>query len=202
MEIVLHEIIIITKTKIMKKIILCISAFFILTIIHSQEKLTINTQKSTIKWIGEYTFYFGGHDGFINFKEGYFIKTNDIITGGEFIIDMHSITNTDIKKKKANDGLVQHLKEPDFFDVNKYPLAKLVITKTEYFEDKTMRIHANLTLKGITKPIKFNATPNYLNKTLKTKFKIDRRDWNVSYKSKMKNSAISDAIGFEVSIKI
>ncbi len=186
----------------MKKLILCISAFFMLTIIHSQDKLTISTQKSSIKWFGEYTFYFGGHEGFINFKEGFFIKTNDIITGGEFVIDMNSITNTDIKKKDANDGLVQHLKEPDFFDVNKYPLAKLVITKTEYFEDKTMRIHANLTLKGITKPIKFNATPNYQDKTLKTKFKIDRRDWNVSYKSKMKNSAISDAIGFEVSIKL
>ena len=186
----------------MKKLILCISAFFMLTITHAQEKLTINTQQSSIKWFGEYTFYFGGHEGFINFKEGYFIKTNDIITGGEFIIDMNSITNTDIKKKDANDGLIQHLKEPDFFDVNKYPLAKLVITKTEYFEDKTIRIHANLILKGITKPIKFNATPNYQDKTLKTKFKIDRRDWNVNYKSKMKNSAISDAIGFEVSIKL
>ena len=187
----------------MKKLILFIIATTLLNLSSfSQEKLKINTQTSTIKWFGEYTFYFGGHDGFINFKEGYFIKTNDIITGGEFIIDMNSITNTDIKKKKANEGLVQHLKEPDFFDVNKYPLAKLVITKTEYFEDKTMRLHANLTLKGITKPIKFNATPNYQDKTLKTKFKIDRRKWNVNYKSKMKDSAISDAIGFEVLIKL
>ncbi|WP_298878211.1 YceI family protein [uncultured Polaribacter sp.] len=186
----------------MKKFMLCITAFLMFNIAQSQEKLTINTQKSSIKWIGEYIFYFGGHDGFINFKEGYFIKTNDVITGGEFIIDMNSITNTDIENKKANKGLVNHLKDPDFFDVNKYPLAKLVITKTEYFEDKTMRIHANLTLKGITKPIKFNATPNYQDKTLKTRFKIDRREWNVSYKSKVKNSAISDAIGFEVSLKL
>ena len=168
----------------------------------SQEQLTINIDKSSIKWMGEYTFYFGGHDGFINFKEGYFIKENNIITGGEFIIDMNSITNTDIENKKGNKSLVDHLKNSDFFDVKKHPLAKLVITKTEYFQDKTIRFNANLTLKGITKPIQFNATPNYHKKSLTTRFKIDRRKWNINYQSKFKNSAISDAIGFEVSIKL
>ncbi len=168
----------------------------------SQEKLSINIQKSTIKWLGEYTFYFGGHDGFIKFKEGYFIKENDIITGGEFIIDMHSITNTDITDKKGNKSLVKHLKDPDFFDVKKFPLAKLVITKTKYFEDKTIRIYGNLTLKGITKSIRFSATPNYKEKSLSARFKIDRKEWNVNYQSKFKDGAISDAIGFEVQIKL
>ncbi len=187
----------------MRKIIIafiCITCFA--TISNAQEKLNINTSKSTIKWIGELTFHFGGHDGFIEFKEGYFIKTGDVITGGEFIIDMNSITNTDIKEKRGKDSLVKHLMEPDFFDVEKYPLAKLAITSVEYFEDNSMRIHANFTLKGITKPIRFNATPNYHEKSLSTKFKIDRKDWNVTYKSKFKNGAISDAIGFEVTINL
>ncbi len=187
----------------MRKIIITIICIaFSFTITNAQEKLQINPSISSIKWIGELTFHFGGHDGFINFKEGYFIKTGDVLTGGEFIIDMHSITNTDIKEKRGKNSLVKHLMEPDFFDVEKYPFAKLVITSIEYFEDKSMRIHANLTLKGITKPIRFNATPNYQEKSLSTKFKIDRRAWNVSYKSKIKNSAISDAIGFEITLKL
>ena len=37
---------------------------------------------------------------------------------------------------------------------------------------------------------------------MKTRFKIDRKRWNVNYKSKFKDGAISDAIGFEVSIKL
>ena len=187
----------------MKKLLLFIfiTALFNSTVF-SQEKLKIDTKKSSIKWLGEYTFYFGGHEGFINFKEGYFIKENKKITGGEFIIDMNSIINTDIKRKKANKGLVDHLKDPDFFDVKKYPLAKLIITRVEYFENNEGRFTANLTLKGITKSIRFNVHFNYKEKELKTRFKIDRREWNVNYKSKVKNSAISDAIGFEVSIKL
>lgn len=168
----------------------------------SQEKLPVNIQKSTIKWIGELTFNFGGHDGFISFKEGYFLKKNNVIIGGEFIIDMNSITNSDIKEQRAKDGLIQHLKEPDFFDVKKYPTAKLSITSVEYFEDKTMRFYAKLTIKGITNPIKFYAKPNYQEKSLTTKFKIDRKSWGVNYQSKFKNSFISDAIGFEVLIKL
>ena len=187
----------------MKKSILLI-AITILSInfSFSQEKLPINIYKSTIKWIGEYTFYFGGHDGFINFKEGYFIKQNTVITGGEFIIDMNSITNTDIEEKEGKEGLVDHLKNEDFFDVKKYPLAKLVITKVEYNDKTSARLEANLTLKGITKSINFQAKFDYKEKEMTTRFKIDRKKWNVNYESKFKDGAISDAIGFEVSIKI
>jgi polyisoprenoid-binding protein YceI len=187
----------------MKKIIITIICITCLsTISQAQEKLDIDISKSSIKWFGEYTFYFGGHEGNIHFKEGYFIKANEKITGGEFIIDMNSITNLDIKGKIERENLVDHLKKPDFFDVKKYPIAKLTITKIEYFEDQSIGIIANLTLKGTTKPIKFNATLNYQEKSLTTKFKIDRRKWNVNYKSKFKDGAISDAITFEISIKL
>ena len=168
----------------------------------AQEILNINTSKSTIKWLGEYTFYFGGHDGFINFKKGYFIKTGDVITGGEFLIDMNSIINNDIKKKDANFSLVNHLKDPDFFDVKKYPLTKLVITKVEYSDKTHARMEANLTLKGTTKPINFRVEFNYDEVKMTTRFKIDRKRWNIDYQSNFKDSVISDAIGFEVSLSL
>ena len=41
-------------------------------------------------------FSFINHFGFVQFKNGYFIKTNHKITGGEFIIDLNSITTTDM----------------------------------------------------------------------------------------------------------
>jgi len=187
----------------MRKIIISIICItFLLTSSNAQEKLNINITKSSIKWIGEYTFYFGGHNGFINFIKGHFIKTGELITGGEFLIDMNSITNTDIKKIKARKSLVEHLKQADFFDTKKHPLAKLVITGVYYNSDASMNIHALLTIKNITKPIKFNAIPNYKEKSLAAKFKIDRREWDVNYKSKIRNSAISDAIGFEVKLKL
>jgi hypothetical protein len=187
----------------MKKLVL-VSILFctLLNGVNAQEKLNIKTQKSTIKWIGEYTFYFGGHSGFISFKEGYFIKTNDLISGGEFVIDMNSITNTDIETEEANLNIVNHLKDADFFDVKNFPLGTLKITKVVYSDKTNARIEADLTLKGIKKSINFRVELNYQEKEMKTRFKIDRKKWNVNYESKMKDSAISDAIGFEVSIKL
>ena len=59
-----------------KRTILIVLIIFNITLSYTQntEKLDINTSTSEIKWVGEYAFYFGGHDGIINFKEGHFIK--------------------------------------------------------------------------------------------------------------------------------
>lgn len=188
----------------MKKTMLIFTILFQLFSASGQEKLHIDTDKSTIKWIGELTFNYGGHEGFIRIKDGYFIKENKVIIGGEFIIDMNSITNTDIHKKEANESLVDHLKNEDFFDVKNYPTAILKIKSVEYYKNEIYdgRIYAELTIKGITNPIKFYTKFNYEEKEMKTRFKIDRKSWNVNYQSKFKNSFISDAIGFEVSIKL
>lgn len=169
---------------------------------NAQEKLTIDTTKSSLHWFGYYTFYFGGHDGTISFKSGHFIKTGDKITGGEFIIDMNSIKNADIKKKKANEGLVNHLKDPDFFDVKKHPLAKLIISRVKYHDATHARVEAELTLKGITKSINFQVEFNFDKKLMTTQFKIDRTRWGINYNSKLKDNAISDAIGFKVNVSL
>ena len=174
---------------------------------HTDETLKIDTSKSEIKWTGEYAFYFGGHDGIISFKEGSFIKNKNVIIGGEFIIDMHSILNTDIKEEEANEDLVNHLKNEDFFDVKKFPTAKLIFTNVSYHNTTTMKIYANLTIKDVTLPINFRAEVDYELKQMTTKFKIDRTLWNIKYNSKeiegnLKDGLISDAIGFEVTLAL
>jgi polyisoprenoid-binding protein YceI len=185
----------------MKKISIAVICIMCLSTLGcAQEQQNVQTKKSTIKWIGEYLFSFGGHEGYINLKESSFIKTDGVITGGEFTIDMNSITNTDIKAERANTSLVDHLKDPDFFDAKKYPLSYLKITEIEYYKNYEVKVTANLTIKNITKSITFNGELN--NEELKARFKINRQHWNINYKSKMKDSPISDAIGFEISIKL
>lgn len=185
-----------------KSILLFLIAICTSLVSYSQEKLKIDINKSEIKWSGEYTFYFGGHEGTIALKEGFFIKTKDKITGGEFIINMNSIKNTDIKNSEANAGLVSHLKDPDFFNVSKFSTAKMVITDVAYHDSTHMKIHADFTIKGITLPINFQAEVNFEKKQMTTKFKIDRRRWEINYNSKLRDSAISDAIGFEVKLSL
>ena len=182
---------------------------FSITFCYSQnsEKLNINTSKSVIKWIGEYAFYFGGHKGIIDLKEGYFIKKDEVISGGEFVIDMNTIVCTDNDKIDKDSGLVNHLKDPDFFNVKKFPTAKLVITKVDYHNASEMKVYADLTIKDVTLPINFQAKVDYQKKEMTTRFKIDRTLWNITYNSKevegkLKDGLISDAIGFEVRLKL
>lgn len=187
----------------MKKCILFITIALYTTIYgYAQEHLKIDTTKSDIKWFGDYTFYFGGHYGNIQLKEGSLVKANGLITGGSFVIDMDTITSTDIENEEANAGLVNHLKNEDFFDVKNYPLATLIITSTRYHDDTNLEIRANLTIKGITIPIKFQAEVDYGKLHMLTKFKIDRTLWGINYNSTVKDNAISEAIGFEVKLSL
>jgi polyisoprenoid-binding protein YceI len=167
-----------------------------------QQPLKINTSTSQIKWIGEYTFYFGGHDGTIDFKEGYFLKMGDVITGGEFIIDMTSIKCLDIESQEGKDNLVNHLKDPDFFDVANHKDAKLFITSVTYNTNTEMKIHADLIIKGHTNSIKFNAEVDYEKEQMTARFKIDRTLWGINYNSSLQDKSISDAIGFEVTLNL
>lgn len=173
-----------------------------------EEHLDIDTSKSEILWYGDYAFYFGGHEGTITFKEGYFIKKDDgSISGGTFIIDMDTIKSTDIDNEEARASLDDHLKNEDFFDVPKYPTATLVIRGLEYHDATHLKIYADLTIKDITNPINFQAEIDYAKAEMTTRFKIDRTLWGVTYNSKevegkLKDGLISDAIGFEVILRL
>jgi len=192
----------------MKKfILLTLITVCYITNSYAQEQLHINTEKSELKWSSDYLFHFGGHYGFVSFKEGHFVKTNGKITDGEFIIDLNTITCTDIEHEKRSESLVNHLKNEDFFNVKSHPTARLTIDYTQYDDDTHLTIFAYLTIKDITMPIEFQAEINYEKLYMTTKFKIDRTLWNINYNSKsvlgdMKNNAISDAIAFEAKLSL
>lgn len=189
-----------------KRTLLALIALVLIANSYAQKKeienLEIDIKKSELKWSGEYAFYFGGHNGTISFKEGYFIKSNNVITGGEFIIDMNSIMCNDIEDDEANESLVNHLKNEDFFNVKEFKTAKLVITSVDYHNDTQMKVNANLTIKGITLPVNFQAEVNYEKQQMTSKFKIDRQRWGIDYNSKLRDGAISDGIGFEVILSL
>lgn len=167
--------------------------------LYGQEQLPIHTSKSEIKWSCDYSFYFSGHFGIVKFKEGHFTKADGKITGGTFVIDLNTLAATDLNEE-GNESLSNHLKDADFFEVNTYPTAILVITSIRYHDATHFEATANLTIKGITNPIKFQAELDFEKKAMTTKFKIDRTLWGITYNSKLKDKAISDAIGFEVNI--
>lgn len=163
-----------------------------------KKSYVLDIEKSKIIWTGEYAFSFSEHTGTVNFKQGVLATVDGNISGGTFVIDMTSITNPD---HLEGNGPVDHLKDPDFFNVAKFPEASIVFTSVKYSANSDgHHVIADLTIKGITKSVKFWATADESENAVYTKFKIDRTLWGISYNNKLKEHAIADGIGFEVSL--
>lgn len=150
------------------------------------------------------------HEGIVSLKEGTLTIDNGNLVGGEFVINMNSIKNTDIKDEGKSAYLVKHLSSADFFEVEKYPTAKFVITSSEKKEN-VLHVTGNLTVKDVTKSITIPATISNIDGVVTFKseaFNINRADFNVKYKSKsffslkeLKDKAIDDLMGMSFEVK-
>lgn len=59
-------------------------------------------------------------------------------------------------------ALDDHLKTADFFDTQTHPIARFVSHTVERISDKEAKVHGDLTLHGVTKPVTLNVTLNRL----------------------------------------
>jgi polyisoprenoid-binding protein YceI len=72
----------------------------------------------------------------------------------------HTKVYGSVKTTSVNTAFPQrddHLRSPDFFDVEQYPELKFASTKIEQVADDTFRITGNLDLHGVTKEISLEA---------------------------------------------
>jgi polyisoprenoid-binding protein YceI len=180
----------------MKKILLrTVWTLFLLNsfITYSQVDFKADTEASVLNWKGFKPT--GEHYGTVAVKNGFFTVKDKQILSGEFEIDMTSIVNLDIDAdSEYNAKLVIHLKNEDFFNVEKYPEASFKIVETENKGNKTI-ITGDLTIKGITHSIAVPASVKSDGENLyvkSEKFKIDRSKWDIKYKSKSFFSDLGD----------
>ena len=186
----------------LKKVVLstlAIGCFFILQSFNV-EKENIKIKDSTLMWVGSKVT--GSHEGTINLSSGHLILDNNDLVGGEFVIDMTSIVCTDLTGK-GKASLEGHLKSDDFFSVNKFPTASLTILNVKKNSLGLYQVNANITIKGITQEIMFDA--EIKEKTAKAKLIIDRTEFGIIYKSgnffkELADKAIYDE--FEVSVEL
>ena len=191
----------------MKKIILSL-ALSILTLISFATKphtdnVRVDAKSSTVKWIGSKVA--SAHEGTINILKGTLNIDHGTLVGGQFSIDMNSINNTDIESEEYSAKLEGHLKDEDFFNVEEFPTATITIIKAVKGTENNYSIIANLTIKGITHPITFDANVNVngINFLATAKIKIDRTKWGIEYKSgnffkDLGDNIILDEIEFDI----
>lgn len=118
----------------------------------------VDAKSSTLEWVAKKVT--GQHSGTISFGEGILNVEKQKITGGKLIVDMNTIFNTDIKDAGTNQKLIGHLKSDDFFGVAKFPQSTLEVKKVETKSGNVYHFTADLTIKGITSPVEFDAEVN------------------------------------------
>jgi polyisoprenoid-binding protein YceI len=154
------------------------------------------TDKSDIEWVGKKLT--GEHSGKIGIQSGALLFNGNDLAGGSLIVNMQSITVTDIAKDNPqNKKLVNHLENKDFFDVAGFPEATLTIQSVSKKSKDTYDIKGALTIKGITKPIRFDAQITGRTRSTvvsRATLKIDRTQYGIVYKS----SALGEATIYDV----
>ncbi|RBL93867.1 YceI family protein [Chitinophaga flava] len=172
-----------------------------------------DTATSVVEWIG--TKPTGKHHGTLRLVGGAVYIKDTLITGGQLVINMHSLQDVDLRADTAmKNKLERELKSDAFFNVERYSTAVFEITAIKSYhpvvgeevelKDATHLISGNLTLKGITENISFPARIQLNNDELvaTANFNIDRTLWGINYRAdkslqdKLINSQVN--IGFHV----
>jgi polyisoprenoid-binding protein YceI len=114
-----------------------------------------------------------------------------------FSIEVNSITTNN----EQRDG---HLKSPDFFDAENHPKLTFESTSMEKTGDQDYKLHGNLTMRGVSKPVTFNAEYGgiILDPWGNTRIgftvtgKVNRKDYGLNW------SAVTEAGGIVVSDEV
>lgn len=143
------------------------------------DPVKIDTEKSTITWLGKKVT--GQHSGTIGIKSGELMLHGDKLEGGSFVIDMSTIAVTDLKAGQGKEKLEGHLNSDDFFGVEANPEATLKITRVMGIGNGAFKVLADLTIKGKTQEVSFDATVK--DGMAEAEITIDRAKFDVKYGS-------------------
>ena len=156
--------------------------------------------QSNIDWTGRKIT--GAHNGTIAVKGGELILNDGKLTGGKIIVDVASIKILDINDPATNAQFAGHLASDDFFSTEKYPEATLEITSVS-----GNHVEGNLTIKGITLPVGFDAAINVSGNQLTAtgKLVIDRTKYEMKFRSGNFFKDLGDTLiynDFELNVRV
>lgn len=168
----------------------------------------VDTDASQIVWNASKVG--GKHNGTIGISQGSLQINDGNIAGGEFIIDVNSITVLDLEGESKM-KLEGHLRTGDFFEAETYPTGNFSITSVDAADTNdegiTHYINGNLTLKGAAKSVKLPAMVSMQDGRINATtlpFTINRTDWSINYGSGIigtaKDKIIHDEVGLVINL--
>jgi polyisoprenoid-binding protein YceI len=118
-----------------------------------------------------------------------------------------------IDVKGVNTGTVkrdEHLRSPDFFDVEKFPTVTFKSTKIEKVSDTHLKITGDLAIHGVTKPVTFEAdlspevdhpfVPGAKARAVSGGLTINREDFGLVWNKAMANNGF--VVGKDVKVAL
>lgn len=127
-------------------------------------------------------------------------KQNPAASSVEFTVKAPSIDT-------GNNDRDEHLRSPDFFDVQKFPTLTFTSTKVAAKDADTLDVTGNLTMHGVTKQITIPVdvlgsvkTPNGEKAGFETSFTVNRKDYGIVWNRVL--DAGGSVLGEDVKINI
>lgn len=153
----------------------------------------IDLKKSVVKWKGTKLKRTGKHEGTVRFKQGKMFFSKGNLVGGELIVDMLSIYNTDIPKSEPvpRKKLTEHLNND--LETEKFPTASFKITSVEKSTAEVYKITGNMTIKGISKSISVPLKETTRGKDYFSIFTFDRFIWKIGENGSWLEKKVVDA---------
>lgn len=154
----------------------------------AERRYRIEPGRSQLTWIGRNLG--GRHVGNLAISSGEITIANGELSG-RIAVDMKSVSNLDLQDPGYRDLLLAHLVSEDFFDAARHPSAEAEITGWRPIPGASpgrpnYEIDAELTVKGITHPVRFPASvAPQEDGSIKAQasLEIDRTAWNITYGS-------------------
>lgn len=160
----------------MKKALLIIALFQLFTLSYGQ---TYKTKKPRVlTWKGKAAYNSYRPSGEIKLKSAQLRIEENTLQSLELIIDMKSLQHD-------NRQLQNHLRDKDFFEVQKFPEARFTLKEPVSLDEIAIKVRGYLTIKEKTEFEEFDVTLVKLEDevVLQFKVKVDRTDYGVNFNS-------------------
>jgi polyisoprenoid-binding protein YceI len=143
-----------------------------------QQIFKVAVAQSNIDWTGRKVT--GSHFGTIGLKQGTLTTSDGKLTGGAFVIDTTSIKILDVTDPATNAQFAGHLASDDFFGISQFPEARFEIRSVN-----NNQVTGDLTIKGITHPVSFDANTSMVGDSLTATgtIVVDRTKYGIKFRS-------------------
>jgi polyisoprenoid-binding protein YceI len=184
-----------------KNLLIASVALASVTAFAKTDKVEIDSAASKLTYVGKKVT--GQHTGEVKIGSGYLNFEKNALKGGEVVIDMTTITNTDIADQEYHKKFIDHMNSADFFDTANSKTATIVFKNVKKVKGDNYKITGDLTIKGKTAPVTFDAIANKDKANAKVVF--DRTKYDIKYGSgkffeNLGDKMINDSVELDVQL--